>query len=228
MTSVLPAVSFEDVLRRAPAWGDSDNPTAARLVSVVFADPASAAWRELQTNRAFLDERSGDAWDLFFAGMSGYQPMEADAFELPDRLWHEQWSRYMNPRYFRDLEHRISMEHDNALRMAHRNEPPWRYSGGTDLVSFMAYAQEPDFLSLKAVRLDPHDESSAEVRLASVTEKLRRWYDDDVDERFAPGSVSQPDLAMSLVDGLRFSATAVASGVLGDAAFELVKQILHH
>ncbi len=59
--------------------GTQDNPLGERLVSVVFAHPGSHVWSELETNRAFLDSRSGEKWDLFFAGLSAGTPMPHEA-----------------------------------------------------------------------------------------------------------------------------------------------------
>ncbi|MGX1267994.1 hypothetical protein [Streptomyces phaeoluteigriseus] len=101
---MLPAPSFSDVLSRAPAFGTSSNPAGQRLISIVFANPTSPVWRDVHTNRAFLDDRSGDKWDLFFAGMSAFARMDRGAKELWDPFWRKEWHRYFNPEKFREIE----------------------------------------------------------------------------------------------------------------------------
>jgi hypothetical protein len=194
------------------------------LVSVVFANPTSPIWREVHANRAFLDERSGVGWDLFFAGMSGFAPMpnEDDAVKVWDISWEQEWWRYFNPRSFGEVESWIVSGQSSALPTAEVRLRAWRYSGGTDLVSFMVYGSNPDWLSLKSVPLYSTD--GERLTLVHITEGLRRWALDDVDPSLAPGEV--PTSSQRLLTGaLVWSATAVASGLLGNGAFELVKSL---
>lgn len=166
---------MDEILSRAGS-ASSPDPTGQRLVSIVFANPSSPVWRDLTTNRAFLDDRSGNKWDLFFAGMSGYHWMEGERFavKLRDSTWPEQsWSRYHNPGIFRDVEHAVVNGHRMALAGANNyDQNPWTYSGGTDLVSFLAYNGQPDWLSLVSVRLDRPGVTSWSEHL----ERLPRGY----------------------------------------------------
>ncbi len=58
------------------------------------------------TNRAFLDLRSGDAWDLFFVGMSAYAHVEPDATQLDNAC--SVPKLYMNHRAFQDVERQVT------------------------------------------------------------------------------------------------------------------------
>lgn len=223
---LLPAPRFADILSRAPAFGTRDNPLGERLVSVVFAHPGSHVWRELETNRGFLDTRSGAAWDLFFAGLSAYAPMphEAEPFALGRSG--QGRPRLFNPKSFTRIADRIAREHAAALA-ANGTREPWRYSGGTDLVSFMCYAREPDWLSLKSVRLYPWSRLGPGTSLSEVTEGLRRWKAGTIAPELAPG---EAPAALTvpfdcLADALAWSAAAVAGGLLGNAAYDLLKQL---
>lgn len=64
---MLPAPTLDDVLRRAEIWG-APRPLCERLVSIIFAHPAALVLTGLKSNRAFWDEETSEAWDLFFAG----------------------------------------------------------------------------------------------------------------------------------------------------------------
>jgi hypothetical protein len=68
---VLPAPTLDDVLCRAEVNAGS-HPLRDRLVSIVFAEPASLVISDLRSNRAFWDELTGESWDLFFAGYYQY------------------------------------------------------------------------------------------------------------------------------------------------------------
>lgn len=227
---MLPAPSFADVLSRAPAFGTPQNPAGQRLISIVFANPTSPVWRDIHTNRAFLDNRSGNKWDLFFAGMSGFVRMDQHAKELWDPFWREEWHRYFNPNQFRDIELAVQGGHRAALPDERKSEA-WTYSGGTDLVSFLCYSRDPDWLTTVCVRLDDGTERLPYGHsLGEVTEALANWEAGEVDPRFAPGEFSSgPDVtsATPLLRALMWSGNAIVGGVLGNMAFELLNQIGH-
>jgi hypothetical protein len=103
---------------------------------------------------------------ISFAGMSGFAPMEARAQELQD----EGWVRYFNPTYFENIERVVSTGHARALTEIRSGVSPWRYSGGTDLVSFLCHAREPAWLSLVYCRIDIGSRSRT---LGEVTEAFR-------------------------------------------------------
>jgi len=223
---MLPAPRFVDILSRGPAFGTREAPLGERLVSVVFAHPGSHVWNELETNRAFLDARSGEQWDLFFAGMSAFAPMPHEP--QPFRLGRSRHGapRLFNPKSFTRVADRIAREHaavlgDDEARSA------WRYSGGTDLLSFMCYSRQPDWLSLKSVRLYPWSNLGPGTSLSEVTEGLRRWQVGQAAPEFAPGEApAQATVPFDcLADGLAWSAAAVTAGILGDAAYDLLKQL---
>jgi hypothetical protein len=60
---LLAAPTLADVLRHAEVYG-SPHPLRDRLVSTVFAEPASLVISDLETSRAFWDEMTGESWDL--------------------------------------------------------------------------------------------------------------------------------------------------------------------
>lgn len=230
---MLPAATFEDVLRRAPAFGDPEDPLGARLISLVFAPPISPIWRDVRTNRALLDLRSGEKWDLFFAGMSAFAKSDTAAIPIVDPAWSEGWRRYFNPRHFDDVERRVRMGHDRALDQVARvpgyaRRVGWRYSGGTDLVSFMCYAREPDWLSLVSTRL--YDSGGRHITVGEVTEGLRDWRDGPTDVDLAPGEFvgGGRDEGATLPSALVWTANAVGAGVLGNYVFSLIQKLLDH
>ncbi len=104
----------------------------------------------------------------------------------------------------------------------------WRYSGETDLVSFMCYGGRPDWLSLRGIRIE-EPMTGRPLSLGRLTEGLSRWQLDDLDEQLAPGVVDRRQrerYGTSLRAALSWSAGAVADGVLGDSAYDLVKLML--
>lgn len=225
---MLPALTFDDVLRRAPGWGTSEDPTGERLISIVFARPSSPIWRDLETNRAFLDQRSGEAWDLFFAGMSAFGTSEPGAVKLQDPHWCRDYQRFMNPQAFQDLEEAIYRGQNRAAATADRPFELWRYSGETDLVSFMCYARTPDWLSLRSIRIE-ESMTGRPMSLGRITEGLVRWKDEGVDEGIASGishAATEVTYATSLGKALEWTAAAVSGGVLGNSAYELLRMLL--
>jgi hypothetical protein len=223
---MLHAVTFDDILSRAPALGEPSEPLGQRLISIVFARPSSPVWPDLETNRAFLDLRSGDAWDLFFAGMSAYAAEEADAIPIGDPDPDGWYKRRMNPHAFQQIEQEIYQGQQYAAANADRRFEIWRYSGETDLVSFMCYAREPDWPSLRSVRIE-----ESGLSLGRITEGLTRWSSGDIDEQFAPGGITEGvggTYAPSLVNALAWTASAVTSGVLGNSAYDLIRVLLGH
>lgn len=149
---MLAAVSFDDILRRCPAFGKPEDPLGQRLISIVFARPSSPVWHDLVTNRAFLDSRSGNSWDLFFAGMSAFDSMkgEPNPVRIVDPFWRARKAdQYMNPEAFRKIEEIIYRGQQEICGPLSGGAQIWRYSGETDVVSFMCYAREPDWASLR-------------------------------------------------------------------------------
>lgn len=215
---VLPAVSFENLLARSPAFGTPTEPLGHRLVSVIFAHPGSAVWRDLSANRAFLDRRSGESWDLFFAGMSGYAPMSDEPDPVEVGRMPEGGAKWFNPSYFSRVEHAVADGHARVV-----GGGSWRYSGATDLVSFMVYGRRPDWASLRSVRLD----RDVPLSLGEVTEGVRRWDEDRLDARLAPGEAGPPPVASAtLPSAMTWTAGVVVGGSLGNAGYELLKRLL--
>lgn len=231
---MLPASTFSEILNRAEAYAQP-RPLRDRLVSIVFANPTSPVWADLKGNHAMLDARSGDSWDLFFAGLSAYSsmPRERSAVQVPPRPPgrkrpdRDEFPGWFNPGMFTQIAGDVEHGQRRALRAADDRRPGWRYSGGTDLVSFMVYGREPDWLSLRNISL--YRAARYELDLGHVVEGLRGWQREELDAFLAPGECSPSGLTPStgvLAAALQWSAGAVAGGVLGNAAFELIRKVV--
>lgn len=224
---MIPAVSIDDILARAKAYGSTADPLGQRLVSIVFANPRSPIWADVHTNRAFLDARSGDKWDLFFAGLSRFAPMESIAatdLGPPRRL--EEGSRYFNPRDFERVESAIRTGQAEALRQAGRDDRPWHYSGETDLVSFMVSDGHPDWLTVCDLRL--YDNAESALSVGELTERFGAW---ESQEHLSLAEIVRENKEFAGVDSvliraLRASAWAVTGGVLGNSVYDLIRLIV--
>lgn len=93
----------------------------------------------------------------------------------------------------------------------------------------MAYGGEPDWQSLKAICLtDSQGRYLEGLSVDEVIQGLRRWQEDEVVESMAPG-MRYRDIYVTpsiLVSALKWSASAVAAGVVGDAAYDLVCRVV--
>lgn len=220
---VLAAPSFEDILRRTDMFG-SERPGADRLVSVVFANPGSPVWSELSTNRAFLDERTREEWDLFFAGASGFAPMHAEPDAVKILPCNRDFNPYFNPRSFSEIERIVADGHAAARAATGADSGSWRYGGGTDVVSFMVYGRDPDWLSLKSVSLYTSDGFTVGL----VVEGLREWKKDVVDPLVAPGEplegVARP--SEFLIAALGWTASTATAGMVGNGAYHLMRLLV--
>jgi len=185
---------------------------------------SSPVWRDLCTNRAFLDERTGEQWDLFFAGLSALAPSEPGA--QPIRGGDRDFPAFFNPRSFGDIERQVAAGHRDALSGDRADSAPWTYHAGTEVVSFMVYGRDPNWLSLRWVPL--YAGSGDRLTIIHVSEGLTQWQEDIVDPWLAPGEVlhgASPASSL-LAAALGWTAQAVTSGVLGDGAYELLKKLL--
>lgn len=158
--------------------------------------------------------------------MSAFAPMPHE--REPFRLGRSPQGapRLFNSRSFSRIADRISREHSTALG-AEGSGAAWQYSGGTDLVSFMCYSREPDWLSLRSVRLYPWSRLGPGTSLSEVTEGLRRWQSGQVSPEFAPGEAPAAVTVPfdCLADALAWSAAAITAGALGNAAYDLLKHL---
>jgi hypothetical protein len=223
---MLAAPTLADVLRRAEIYG-SPHPLRDRLVSIVFAEPASLVISDLKTNRAFWDEMTGESWDLFFAGYYQYgshgdpKPVQVDRHPHRDDAWR------FSPSMFRRFLAQVEM----AIRHTPDMRNPWRFSGKADLVSFMVYGGEPDWASLRAVDLcGTTAPQHGRHPLGEAVEGLRRWQDEDPDPEYAPGE--PPGLGpfvplAALRQALMWSALAAAGGIIGNRADDILSHLLH-
>ena len=232
---MLAAPTLPDVLRRAENYSTT-HPLRDRLVSIVFAEPASLVISDLEANRAFWDEMTGESWDLFFAGYYRWgshddaHPVQVDPRprreEGPLGWPQERVPWQFSPRMFRqflgEVEESISCT---------RPRPNWRFSGTADLISFMVYGGAPDWASLRAVDLCGTTAPQAgQYPLSRVVEGLRRWQDEDPEPLYAPGEAPRlgpliPRAALRQV--LLWSALAAADGIIGNRADDVLSHLLH-
>jgi hypothetical protein len=220
---MLPAPTLTDVLRRADMYGRSQ-PLQDRLVSIVFAEPASLVISDLRTNRELWDEMTGESWDLFFAGYYQFgshgdtQPTQVDRHPERDDAWR------FSPNRFREF----LMDIEGAM-IRSREDRRWRFSGTADLVSFMVYGGEPDWASLHAVELtgtaSPY---GALPTLGRAVEGLRRWQDEEPEPQFAPGEVRLGPFVPreALRQALLWTALAAAGGIIGNRADDILTHLL--
>lgn len=222
---MLAAPTLDAVLRRAELYG-SPHPLRDRLVSIVFAEPASLVISDLETNRVFWDEMTGESWDLFFAGYYQFGG-HGDAHPIQvDPRPHREGAWQFSPQEFRAFLGEVELSMARA-----RPRPSWRFSGTADLVSFMVYGGEPDWASLRSVELcGTTTPQAGEHPLGEVVEGLRRWQDEDPDPSFAPGEAPEigPFIPReALRKALRWSALAAAAGVIGNRADAILPHLLH-
>jgi hypothetical protein len=220
---IVPTTAWERLLRTVRRrCGDSADGSV--LVSLVFCHPRSVVFRDLKAEYTYLDQRSGANWDLNFVGYacSAGRALPPSVAGVP--LWR------FHAVEFDALRQELQDAHADALA---RSEAPfdmagWRYSGRPELVSFMAYRDHPeliDWLSLRAVRLVDADGDYLDRSLSEVVEVLSDWRELDNDDLrdLAPGEPPRAVSAAQIGRALRAVAAAIAGGVAGNAAYELIK-----
>lgn len=218
----------ESITKRA-----HDTSDGAVLVSLVFCTPDSIVFRDLTRQFAYLNLRSGQVWDLYFAGYTCPVPgrvLPPSPRGIP--LWQ------FRPAKFHDLWKHIRFEHTRSFgENPYYCGRPWRYSGRPELVSFMAYRDFSDYFgptvridwpSLRAVPLADANGDYLDHSLSEIVETMSDWRDTDnaAIRRFAPGERPAVESALSLGSALRVVGSAMAGGIAGNAAYDLLKQII--
>lgn len=218
-----PTTSLDEVFDRARRSADLEQPLGERLVSLVFAPPTSPIWPELRASMAYLDAQTGDAWDLFIAGVPSVTKTDLGS-AYGNRPF--PWLSHFQPAAFRRMTDEVHMHHRRALSMRGLEERyAWRHSGGTDVVSLMAYRGRPDWLSLTAARLD--DPMAPPITLAELAARQTPWEQGVTDPEFSPGRPPQgPRLKEDLGRLLASSGRVIGAGMMGNAAYDLVKALL--
>lgn len=223
-----PATDLRDVFNRSSTAARSSDALGQRLVSLVFAPPGAPLWKELDYTVGYLDALTGDAWDLFFIGV----PAVARRDLSPQGAQHYDWSRFFDPDKFAEVAAEVTHEHASALTSAGRKgSQAWRHTGGVDLVSLMAYAGSPDWLSLTSTRVDERG-PRGHLPLSEIAARHARWEEGEIDEEFSPGL--PPEFGRGSIWGatlpglthaLRATALTLGGGVAGNAAYELIRTI---
>ncbi|GAA1664157.1 hypothetical protein GCM10009733_072380 [Nonomuraea maheshkhaliensis] len=207
---------LEDHIRRSIQRADD----ATAMVSVVFAHPRSIVFRDLRNNFAYINVRSGEAWDVYFAGYVKVPLINRWRFDAES---------------FNETRKAIESLHQKALRSIHspaQYARSWNFSGTADIVSFMAYLQDDihlDWLSLHACRLLDADGRYLRYSLGEIVESLSDWRkeDDAVMREFAPGEMNREVAsALSLKSVLTATAQQFPGGIAVNAAYDLLKKVL--
>lgn len=176
-------------------------------VIIIFAQPDSLTMRTLESRREYLNVRTGDTWDAYFAGYytSNLHELERQvgarrvAQGRPD-------SWYFNPKDFDVL--RREVEAASSGR--------WRHSGGSDLVALTAWippsgAPTLDWASIVSGRLTEPDEGVLTATLSEIVEDISRDLELEMESPdFGTGRLSGPPAAVG-----DSSAKQVLIGALG-------------
>jgi hypothetical protein len=218
-----------DELLQAVERRTEESTDGSALVSLVMCQPDSLVFRELKRTQAYVDLRSGTAWDLH---LIGYAAINTFGTMRPSVLGIPTW-RFRAGRFLDVVAH---VQHGHAAGLAASDSAvagsaPWRYSGTGDLVSFMAYRDLPgliDWPSLKGVQLHDAQGAYLDRSIGQIVEIMSDWREDGPEvQEFAPGEMRQT--AISVLDlrrALIVVAGMVTSGVIGNAAYDLLKQLI--
>lgn len=119
------------------------------VLALLFTHPDSSAMRQLVMRRDYFDIRTGDTWDLVFAG------------------YDSSWSFY--PEEFNELRRKVESLSDGR----------WMYSGETDLVlvnAWLAECDEPtiDWPSTISGQITDRTAGTTTLTLAGVIERISR------------------------------------------------------
>jgi|GEM_PF-5745838 len=212
-----PAPTLNDILMRSYS-AETDARTSAlhmRVVSIIFASPDCLAIKELKSNRQYLDLKTRNAWDLFFAGYYAYtEEPDGRLIYFPDgQCWGYSAAK------FEALE--------RALTVAAR-PTAWEFSGTVDLVSFICYHGLPDWDTLVSRQIAESDGSVRErLSLGEIARGLYRWSDDRMRPDLAPGEFRRATLSTRSLDrALRWTATAIGGGIAGNVAYDLLRELI--
>ena len=211
MTATYAQQVYEDGLRARWRGGPS-------VLAIIFAHPDTEAIRTLDTRGDYLNIRSGETWDLFFAG---YYSSDAPRTEkqLESKPVGDHFARdwYFNSMAFEKL--RGHVERMSGGR--------WQYSGETDLVLVNVWLPEHgeptiDWESTQSGSLTDTRVGTSTLSLAQVIEKVSRDLQNEAeDAHYGIATVTSPRPAHIETMG-----TKVMIGALGGMAAALGKDIL--
>lgn len=201
------------------------------LVSLVFCSPESLVFRDLEQEYAYFQERSGEAWDLHFIGYR----CEKRWSLRPSQTGIPKWR--FDAKRFNAIRAVVQSEHLRHIHNVPLVTPGWRYWGRPELVSFMAYGSydefdEPrahiDWPSLRAVPLVDASGGYIDYSLGEIVEAMSDWRDQETQvlRDLAPGELPIATSAGSIVGALKAVASVLASGIAGNAVYELIKKAI--
>ncbi|WP_158854959.1 hypothetical protein [Saccharothrix deserti] len=231
LNAMLGAHEWRSVLR-AVAERCNQSAESGTLVSLVFCNPASIVLRDLKTEYAYFQERSEDAWDLHFVGYRCQKKWSLRPSRIGIPMWRFDGKKFNEVRMIVQSEHRKYAEDSPFSRSG------WTYSGRPEIVSFMAYGRydeefnEPrahiDWPSLRAVPLVDANGSYIDYSLGEVVEAMSDWRerDGEVLRHLAPGELPIAASTLSIEGALKAVASALAIGITGNAAYELIKKVI--
>ena len=198
------------------------------LVSLVLCHPGSVVLQDLRNSYAYLNLRSGSAWDLHFVG---YRASKLSVSMAPSVLGIPQWQ--FDAATFLSIISALEAKHATSLidPDSVAENTPWRFSGTADLVSFMAYRDLQgliDWSSLRSIQLLNAQGNYIDRSLGQIVEIMSDWRDDGPGVRdFAPGEIRHDGVSvLELHPALTAIAGVIAGGVAGNTAYDLLKQIL--
>lgn len=192
------------------------------VLAFLFAHPDCDALRMLDTRGSYFDCRTGDTWDLFFAGY--YRSTEGSYFEREagarpvGRGYADTW--YFHARDFNTLREHVEKS----------SEQRWEYSGGTDLVLVSGYLPERgeptiDWASTIAGQVTDQATGVRTLTLGEIVERMTRDLEtsmedpaygvNDVTNLSPPpqGHAATRDFVISALSGIASALGARAMGV---------------
>lgn len=218
---------WDPLLDRAKDRCDRSDDGSA-LISLVFCHPKSVVLSDLKAEYAYFNQRSGATWDLYFVGYdcpTSRYPLPPSVAGIP--LWRFYAGAFDNMREHLQRKHAEALAQPDAPFVG----AGWRYSGRPEMVSFMAYRDLPgviDWLSLRAVRLVDATGNYLDRSLSEIVEVMSDWREIDNDDirDLAPGEPPIVVSARPIERALRATAVAIASGIAGNASYELIKAVV--
>lgn len=165
------------------------NSTECSVVALLFAPPDTDAIRILDSRGGQLDVRSGDTWDLFFAGYYKSKDPQLESSVGAVRAG-ERWARdwWFNGADFDHLRRYIE---DMCKRK-------WVYSGKTDLVLITAYVSAKgsvtiDWDSVQSGSVTDAQDGTSSLTLGEIVQRISDDLEQDIqDAAYGVGAVTSP------------------------------------
>lgn len=157
------------------------------VLAFLFSLPESATMRALDSGIDYLDQRTGDNWDLFFPGYYRQDPKQPAYEDRP--IGYTRSSEWLFNALGFDII-RGCVERESGRR--------WHYSGDTDLVlvgGWLPEEGEPmiDWSLTMSGTLTDHDAGTSTLTLGAIVERISRDLERELeDPDFGVGAVVNP------------------------------------